>query len=106
MVNSLPLHLGGLLRLGYHFGGPHKKDYSILGSILGYPNFGKLPFKGLGFRYAYQEVPMPAVTSRCVTPDFTVSDWQAVMGVCTMSKLVLKLCEFLFVEELYKRGPR
>ena len=33
--------------LGYHFGGPHNKDCSILGSILGYPNFGKLP-QGLG----------------------------------------------------------
>ena len=26
-------------------GGPHIKDYSILGSILGYPNFGKVPNK-------------------------------------------------------------
>ena len=26
------------------FGGPYNKDFSILGSILGYPNFGKLPF--------------------------------------------------------------
>ena len=32
---------------GYLFGGPYNKDYSILGSILGYPNFGKLPY-GLG----------------------------------------------------------
>ena len=24
--------------------GPHKKDYSILGSILGYLNLGKLPY--------------------------------------------------------------
>ena len=28
---------------GTLFGGPHNKDYSILGSILGSPNFGKLP---------------------------------------------------------------
>ena len=28
---------------GYRFGGPYNKDYSILGSILGYPDFGKLP---------------------------------------------------------------
>ena len=28
---------------GYFFGGPHHKDYSILGSILGSPYFGKLP---------------------------------------------------------------
>ena len=32
---------------GYHFGGPYDKDYSILGSILGYPNFGELPYKVL-----------------------------------------------------------
>ena len=31
---------------GYFFGGPYNKDYSILGSILGYPNFGKLPYRG------------------------------------------------------------
>ena len=29
---------------GYHFRGPHNKDYSILGSILGLPYFGKLPY--------------------------------------------------------------
>ena len=35
---------GGFPKLGVPFGGPYKKDYSILGSILGYPNFGKLPW--------------------------------------------------------------
>ena len=29
---------------GYHFGDPHNKDYSILGSILGSPYFGKPPY--------------------------------------------------------------
>ena len=29
---------------GYHFKGPHNKDYSILGSKLGSPYFGKLPY--------------------------------------------------------------
>ena len=29
---------------GALFGGPHNKDYSILGSILGSPYFGKLPY--------------------------------------------------------------
>ena len=24
---------------------PHTEDYNILGPILGYPNFGKLPFR-------------------------------------------------------------
>ena len=28
---------------GYFFGGPHNKDYNISGSILGSPDFGKLP---------------------------------------------------------------
>ena len=32
---------------GYHFRGPHNKDYSILGSILGSPYLGKLPCIGL-----------------------------------------------------------
>ena len=31
---------------GYLIRGLHIKDYSILGSILGYPNFGKLPNRG------------------------------------------------------------
>ena len=29
---------------GYLFGGPNNQDYSILGSILGSPYFGKLPY--------------------------------------------------------------
>ena len=35
---------------GYHFGGPNSKDYSILGSILGSPYLGKLPYTGLLLR--------------------------------------------------------
>ena len=27
---------------GYLFGGPHNKDYSIFGSMLGFPYFGKV----------------------------------------------------------------
>ena len=35
---------GSFPKLGVPFwGGPHIKDYSILGSILGYPNFAKVP---------------------------------------------------------------
>ena len=30
------------------FGGPHIRDPSILGSILGFPYFGKLPYVGFG----------------------------------------------------------
>ena len=30
---------------GTLFGGPNNKDYNILGSILGSPYFGKLPFR-------------------------------------------------------------
>ena len=33
---------------GYHFGGPHNKDSRILGSILGSPYFGKLPYLQCG----------------------------------------------------------
>ena len=36
---------------GYLFGGPNNKGYSILGSILGYPNFGKQPY----ILYSYME---------------------------------------------------
>ena len=36
-------YLGGSQNKGYHFGGPNNKDYSILGSTLGSPYFGKLP---------------------------------------------------------------
>ena len=32
---------------GYLIGGSHKKDYSILGSILGSPCFGKLLILGI-----------------------------------------------------------
>ena len=33
-----------------HFGGPYHKDYSVLGSILGSPYFGKLPYLGIYLR--------------------------------------------------------
>ena len=36
---------------GYHFGGPCNKDYSILGSILGSPYFGKLPNQVIAIIY-------------------------------------------------------
>ena len=36
---------------GILFRGPYDKDYSILGSILGSPYFGKLPYRGLGLGY-------------------------------------------------------
>ena len=35
----------GFPKLGVPFRGPKNKDYSILGSILGSPYFGKLPFR-------------------------------------------------------------
>ena len=59
IVNHSPcVHIyiyGGFPKLGVPFGGPYNKDYSILRSILGYPNFGKLP-------YMYIHICM------CVTP--------------------------------------
>ena len=33
----------GYVGVWYHFRGPNNKDYSILGSMLGSPYFGKLP---------------------------------------------------------------
>ena len=41
---------------GTNFGGPHNKDYSILGSILGSPYFGKLPFGKVFFGRVKGEV--------------------------------------------------
>ena len=41
--------LGVSQNYGYHFGGPNNEDYSILGSILGSPYFGKLPFNVFAF---------------------------------------------------------
>ena len=37
-------HLWVSQKWGYHFRGPHNKDYNIVGSILGSPYFEKLPF--------------------------------------------------------------
>ena len=36
--------MGGSQSYGYLFGGPHNKDYNILGSILGSPFLRKLPY--------------------------------------------------------------
>ena len=33
-------YMGASQNLGYHYGGPNSKDYSILGSLLRSPNFG------------------------------------------------------------------
>ena len=37
------LYMGVSQNEGYLLRGPHNKDYSILGSILGFPYFEKLP---------------------------------------------------------------
>ena len=34
---------------GYLFEGPHNKDYSTLGSVLGFPYLGKVPFNCYGW---------------------------------------------------------
>ena len=39
--------MGVSQNLGYHFGGPHNKDYSILESMLGSPYVGKIPYTSL-----------------------------------------------------------
>ena len=36
---------GGFLKFGVHFGDPQNKENSLLGSILGFPCFGKLPHR-------------------------------------------------------------
>ena len=42
---TVPQRIWGFPKIrGYLFGGPHNKDHSTLGSILGSPCFGKLPF--------------------------------------------------------------
>ena len=40
---------------GYLSEGPYNRDYSILGSILGSPYFGKIPYRGLyrGLHWGY-----------------------------------------------------
>ena len=43
VANDDMRYMGGFLKLGVPFAGPYNKDYSILGSILGSPYFGKLP---------------------------------------------------------------
>ena len=44
-VDSMPgYHMEDSQNYGYLFGGPHNKGYSILGSILGSPYLGKLPY--------------------------------------------------------------
>ena len=36
--------MGGSPKYGYLSGGLHNKDYSVLGSILGFPHIGKVPY--------------------------------------------------------------
>ena len=43
-LSVMYVYIGVSQNLGYHFRGPHIKDYSILGSILGSPYLGKLPY--------------------------------------------------------------
>ena len=42
--NMRPRHKVVFQNQGYHLGGPYNNDYSILGSMLGYPYLGKLPY--------------------------------------------------------------
>ena len=47
MAEALTVASSSLSHMGVsqNFGGPNSKDYSILGSILGSPYFGKLPYQ-------------------------------------------------------------
>ena len=42
-------------KLGLLFGGPHNKDYSILGSTLGPPYLGKLPNEGMDKQMSHSQ---------------------------------------------------
>ena len=45
VIKGVHLRIWGFPKIGVTiFGCPYKKDYSILGSILGFLYFGKLPF--------------------------------------------------------------
>ena len=44
MAETVGNHIGVPKIKGYHFEGPNNKDFSILGSRLGSPYFGKLPY--------------------------------------------------------------
>ena len=48
-ISFFEAYMGGSQNWGNLFRDPQNKDYSILGFILGYPNFGKLPC-GMGMR--------------------------------------------------------
>ena len=41
-LDSIRVYMGVSQHYGYFFGGPHNKDYSILGSVLASPYFGNL----------------------------------------------------------------
>ena len=43
-------YMGVSQNLWYLFGGPYSKDYSILGSTLGYLNFGETTIMGTTIR--------------------------------------------------------
>ena len=43
--SEFAVHSGVSQNQGYHFKGPYNKEYTILGSILGYPNLRKLPLR-------------------------------------------------------------
>ena len=44
--------------MGYLFGSPHNKDYSIFGSILGSPYLGQLPYRVVTWGLGLQNPPL------------------------------------------------
>ena len=68
---------------GTFFGGPYDKDHSILESILGSPNFGKLPNEGPPFK-----------ASLLVKPDENVkSEWGYMGTNCLATFLPSGTCK-------------
>ena len=62
---------------GYHFGGPNNKDYSILGSILGSPYFGKLIYNPFNIVVAMFFSIMPIQLQKDMVPEQTWKDMSA-----------------------------
>ena len=68
----------------YLFGGPYNKDYNIIGSILGYRNFGKLPYVSHNSVWSVARLTSVALwRSSCAPPEPN----QLAMQLCIRNKL-------------------
>ena len=67
---------------GYHLRGPYNKDYSILGSILGSPYLGKVPYSS----FHSSIILSPFVEARCRQGYFGVGPGMATRGSSVLEK--------------------